>query len=295
MQIWTTLGVIAALLPGDVRAQVVDGKGVFGPLPAIFPNELLNHLGCQTISCVCREDLISRAQTHIRKTVTDWCGTSAGVDVDQALKFYNDYRSVNGYPIPGWTYVRTQTVRVAATPTTRATSGAAAAAAATAGNAAAITPADGGAGAGVGVGGQPTVTAVVTVTRLASSAASSLDFGQLSPPHQIPFSAHFSVVLALPALTSVITEVIVNTPGVPVSTQFVTQVVGGSGGGGGGGGGSNGYVWDGSESDNDSAGSSAKKSDDDKGLTKLEIFGIVVGIITGLVTMVVTVWQCICK
>jgi hypothetical protein len=33
------------------------------------------------------------------------------VDVEMTPKMYNDYCSVNGYPIPGYTYISTQTVR----------------------------------------------------------------------------------------------------------------------------------------------------------------------------------------
>ena len=60
-----------------------------------------------------------------RNAVKANCGAEAVVDIDQAKKIYNDYCSANGFPIPGYTYIRTETVRlstgtataVAATPT----------------------------------------------------------------------------------------------------------------------------------------------------------------------------------
>jgi hypothetical protein len=44
--------------------------------------------------------------------VKEVCGADAVVDVQQATKVYNDYCSANGFAVPGYTYISTQTVQV---------------------------------------------------------------------------------------------------------------------------------------------------------------------------------------
>ncbi|KAF1999850.1 hypothetical protein P154DRAFT_522936 [Amniculicola lignicola CBS 123094] len=68
------------------------------------------YLGCTTNACVCRTDLIDKAHDHIQYIVELNCGTDAEVDIQAAIKIYNDYCSANGFPIPGYTYVITQTI-----------------------------------------------------------------------------------------------------------------------------------------------------------------------------------------
>ncbi|KAM7192276.1 hypothetical protein V8F33_008414 [Rhypophila sp. PSN 637] len=80
-------------------------------------------LGCSTNSI----DLINKAYASIESVVKANCGADAIADIEQAKKIYNDYCSANGFPIPGYTYIITQTVRVstgkataaAATPTVK--------------------------------------------------------------------------------------------------------------------------------------------------------------------------------
>ncbi|OIW30234.1 hypothetical protein CONLIGDRAFT_644244 [Coniochaeta ligniaria NRRL 30616] len=123
-------------------------------------------LGCSTISCVCRQDLINKAYTSIENAVKANCGADATVDVDQAKKIYNDYCSANGFPIAGYTYVSTATVRVS---TGTATAAAATPPVSVPGSAAG----GGGTAAAPNPGGGPTVTvtAAATATVFRSAAA----------------------------------------------------------------------------------------------------------------------------
>lgn len=114
--------------------------------------------------------MIVDVQKLIKDSVSSRCNKQ--VDVDAALKVYNDYCASNGFPIPGYTYISTQTVRVSTvtatpavnTPTTTIIDG-------TGGS-------NGGGGGGGGLGGAATttigiITATATVYR-SSSAASQL-------------------------------------------------------------------------------------------------------------------------
>ncbi|KAK4217052.1 hypothetical protein QBC37DRAFT_384944 [Rhypophila decipiens] len=125
-------------------------------------------LGCSIISCVCRQDLIEKAYAGIESAIKANCGADAVLDIEQAKKIYNDYCSANGFPIPGYTYIITATVRVstgkataaAATPTVNGPG-----------------PADGGDGtAAPNPGGGPTVTVTTapTVTVIRSAGASTI-------------------------------------------------------------------------------------------------------------------------
>ncbi|KAK5657399.1 hypothetical protein OQA88_2969 [Cercophora sp. LCS_1] len=75
---------------------------------------------CDDQECLCRPDLIADVHKYIKKFVSRSCGEKR-VDVDAALKLYNDYCSSNGFPIPGYTYISTQTVRVTTATTTETT------------------------------------------------------------------------------------------------------------------------------------------------------------------------------
>ncbi|KAK3990396.1 hypothetical protein QBC44DRAFT_394298 [Cladorrhinum sp. PSN332] len=350
MLLRTTLVAIALLFPGQALAQ--DGPIDWSKAPGGVPYSYLracahwafspgwegsvqNNLGCTVNSCLCRSDLIKRAQDRITKVVTDECSkgaTDPTVDVEQALKVYNDYCSVHGFNVPGWTYVRTQTVKVTTVPATpgpsteipvtttssplTSTANSTTAGAGGAGTAV-ITSAPGNGPGGRG-GGQEVVTAVVTVTRAASSSAgrrshipliwvpfhlsckSVIRLGSLlstMPKRLMSAFGETTVVVVTqsppaPGITSVFIKSLVETQGVPMSTHIVTQVVGGSGS-------SNLGESTGGNVDETPAdgGSSNTKTDDgsdgEKSLSKLEVVGIVLGIIFGLITTVATVWVCV--
>ncbi|KAK4167491.1 hypothetical protein QBC43DRAFT_311969 [Cladorrhinum sp. PSN259] len=306
-------------------------------------------LGCSVLSCLCRPDLIKKAQDHIVKIVTRDCGTDGTdptVDIEQTLKVYNDYCSANGYNVPGWTYVKTQTVKlttVAATPapskdiptTTTvfsASTNASNESIAGAGGGGGATPVitrtvDYTAGSGGQFGGQEgLVTAVVTVTRVSSAGRRShIPWVPWIPLHlpvkliirtasllsTIPkrlMSAMADTVVVVvtqtppaPAITSIIIKSAVETQGVPISTEFVTQIVGGSGNSNTGGKSSGKVVADSNTESEEPAqttppggGSSNTKTGDGekKSLSTLEIVGIIFGIITGFITTVFTVAKC---
>ncbi|KAK4463653.1 hypothetical protein QBC42DRAFT_323763 [Cladorrhinum samala] len=82
-------------------------------------------LGCKAISCMCRADLIPKAYEYIEAAVKANCGADSAVDIEAAKKIYNDFCSANGYTIPGYTFIITQTVTVSSNPTnTNPTAGA---------------------------------------------------------------------------------------------------------------------------------------------------------------------------
>ncbi|KAK4224399.1 hypothetical protein QBC38DRAFT_485627 [Podospora fimiseda] len=286
------------------------------------------YLGCSVNSCICRSDLIKKAQAYITDKITTDCGGSnfdPTIDVEQALKVYNDYCSANGYNVPNWTYIRTQTVRVTTTPssTLRPTDGSAPAV---------ITsgPQNGGSGGG-GYGNQP---AVVTVTRPAASSGSRrtqipwiwvsvrlscrsiLRVGSLlstmpkrlmsvlgdtavvvvtqTPPPPGFTSMLIKSIVETPGFTSTFIKSVIQTQGVPIST-LIKSVIETQGVPistsivtqvvGGFEGNS------GADPNEDVKSGSGGK--DEKSLTKLEVVGIVLGIVFGLITTVAAVCGCV--
>lgn len=266
---------------------------------------------------------------------------------------YNDYCSVNGYSVPGWTYVRTQTVKVTTVPatpstenprtttTTSATTSSTTSFETTSANTTSVSSAAGAGGNGISSpttvfngpgGGQQTVPAVVTVTRVASAASrrshlpwiwlhlqlvpsKSLllqlaSFLSSAPNKLMLVLAETAVVFVTPTppsagITSIFTKSVVETQGVPVRTQFVTQVAGGNTGGNGitGSGSSSGNAgtsttnYNGGEQSGEttaSGGSSNGETNggETKGLTKLEIVGIILGIVLGFASTGATIWMC---
>ncbi|KAK0652727.1 hypothetical protein B0T16DRAFT_455069 [Cercophora newfieldiana] len=254
-------------------------------------------------ACLCRPDLIPNAQKRIKDEVTKACAKE--YDVEVALKVYNDYCASNGFSIPGYTYISTQTVRVS-TGTGGAKAGALTA-----------TPTDGGAGGG---GSGPAVTTAVggngvppwpwNWMHLLSLLALSFPIFRLACAQMIvvthtetPPAAGFSSVVT--TRQTILTEVLVSTYTTRVTpaqngnfeTRTTRSSLGGSnnvgpGGDSSSGGGSDndgGGGTSGGGSAESSTGSTSGKSD----LTQLEVAGIVIGIIFGIIPAIGTVWMCL--
>jgi len=252
------------------------------------------------MQCVCRPDLIGKIQKRIGEIVEERCGKDAQVDTDEALKIYNDYCSSNGFAVPGYTYISTQTVR-------RST-GLAAATGDAPTTTRVPTATDERSGPYV-TGGATTVTATATVYRSASA----------EPPRAAlpwPWIQLFSLLVATsvfllnsfalagnvvvtytepappPAVSKVITAVqtiqtepIVSTFVVTdneglESTRMVSLL------------GSNRAI-DVSSTDTTPTGSGGDISKERK-LSQLEVAGIVIGIVVGIITTLATVWKCMC-
>lgn len=255
--------------------------------------------------CLCRRDLISDVHKYIKKLVSGWCGGKE-VDVDAALKLYNDYCSSNGFPIPGYTYIRTKTVRITAVTTM--------ASATTAIETTSIptaTPSSVTASAERSEDGSlPTTTTVDVVTATATVYPSSSR--RLQP---WPWAQLFALFFLVPVILSTVhaqTSVVIETESAPLpalssvvttlETVLTKQL------------GSFGKVTqtqssklartesslapstthtaDVGQSDGSQAGD-AKMTSEKEQLSELEIAGIVIGIALGITTAIATVWMCI--
>jgi len=253
--------------------------------------------------CLCRRDLISDVHKYIKKLVSVWCGGKE-VDVDAALKLYNDYCSANGFPIPGYTYISTKTVRATtATPTSSKESTR---------NVTATTPsaATTNSPSGARGGSPPTATTVGAAT--ASTTAHPSSSSRVHPPPWLPLLALVSVIpfilgtaraqtlvvtLTESDLPSAFTSV-VTTRQTVISEPIVSN-----------------RKLNGTESSETtrtesslgiSTASTTNDSRTDAGradnvnatgvngdLSQLEIAGIAIGIILGIITAIATVWMCI--
>jgi hypothetical protein len=232
----------------------------------------------------------------IKTTVSKDCGGKQ-VDIDAAIKLYNDYCSSNGFPIPGYTYISTQTVRVS---TGVATLDSPATVTATA-TATATSPPVGGGKNGNSSGTAPQGGVVAPTVTVYQSSASSHAL--------LPIWAGLLSVLALlssmlrlaraetvvvtyteppppPAFSSVVTtrQTILTEP--IVSTLRVTQT----------GNPETSKAKDSlgtSRGDSNSVASSGGDSGGKGDLSGLEVAGIVIGIVVGLITMMATLWMCL--
>lgn len=250
------------------------------------------------MQCVCRPDLVAVAHDWITKSVVANCavnGQNADVDVAQAIKIYNDYCSVNGFDIPGYTYIMTSTAVISTGPTRLSTAqptvtNAAVPYSTTSGYIAATNTLNGG----------PIATVTVTVSTSAASRVLATQILRIIYlmsviPLGYIYALAETLVVTLtpstlsPAVSSTATAFVTIQTAPDVRTEVVyvssadnekaSRVTTGSGDSTG----------EGSTQTSNSASSSGK---DTGALTQLEIMGIVIGIITALITMVVTVWMC---
>ncbi|KAK4445697.1 hypothetical protein QBC34DRAFT_441524 [Podospora aff. communis PSN243] len=248
-----------------------------------------NFLGCITKSCLCRSDLIPDAQKKIKDAVSKDCGGKE-LDIDAAVNLYNDDCASNGFPVPGYTYVSTQTTRVstgAPTPTVDAPATATATATQTTAGGGQNRNSSGTAPQGGGIA--PTVT--VYRSSASSHALLPIWTGLLSVLAFVPGMLRLvraeTVVVTYteppppPAFSSVVTtrQTILTEP--IVSTLKVTQT----------GSPESSKTGDslGTNSGSNTGGNTGGKGE----LSALEVMGTVIGIVVGLITMVATLWMCL--
>ncbi|KAH7339251.1 hypothetical protein BKA66DRAFT_581779 [Pyrenochaeta sp. MPI-SDFR-AT-0127] len=271
------------------------------------------HLGCDTIRCLCRPDLIDKAHARIKDMVSRECGADATVDVEQALNIYNDYCSANGFAVPGYTFIITQTVKTlpregtatgASSDASSTASGVASSSSTTNNREVLVTTTT------AEANGILTVTATVTATATTpatTAATTTVALSSASPPirsfvwfHLICFLVlipiplffglpqtsvvYFTPTPPPPAYTLVVTSFKTEDPTAPViSTKLVPY--------------SSKRVPS-SPTDAPNADENTSSSANDNGgrnneLSKLEVAGIVIGITVGLITGAATVWMCI--
>lgn len=270
------------------------------------------NLGCQTISCVCRSDLVQQAHDSITAAVAANCGKDATVDIQQAINIYNAYCSANGYAIPGYTYTSTLTLPAATS----------------FGQTTPSRPLSTSLGSGVTSTGisslpnpkvtttvvVPESTATVTATMIIKSQGTKVQpwgilqllylvpilpiryihalaesvivtYTQPAPSTDVPVVVvtTFMSVQAVPAATIVTVYDNNSRPSVqPISPTTVATV---------------------NDNNSQSTATSGSQSSSDQpatgggggGPTKLELVGIIVGIIGGIITTVATVWMCLRK
>ncbi|KAF1995052.1 hypothetical protein P154DRAFT_612135 [Amniculicola lignicola CBS 123094] len=275
------------------------------------------HTGCRDTECVCRPDLIDLIHEQIVAVVEAQCGKGSDVDVQAALKVYNDYCSWMGWAIPGYTYIVTKTApapeetsaEAAVTTDTPTTTEAVVTSLATDGTPVIITltptfdiP--------------PVVTETARVTIRVSSASSRLKVFSwlhtlcriISVPINLILAIPDTVIVSvtLPPAPTLITSVVFMTPSkiptavevstavvtkskAPTAVEYSTKLVP--------------YnpnallsetldsysIPDGSAATSFSSGNNGTKN---PGPTTLEIIGIVIGIVVGVITMVATIWVC---
>ena len=252
------------------------------------------------MQCLCRPDLIPDAHKRIERDAMGRCGKE--FDVQAALKVYNDYCASNGFPVPGYTYISTQTVRVST-----------GAGMATAGTPT-ITAGDGSGGSG----GPFVTTATAKILTATATVFRSAGRPRCEPASSWPWMYLLSLVALVPILQfvsrigvraqmvvvtytesppppasslvvtmreTILTEPIVSTLRVtqtqagnvePGTTTAGSSRVSSNDDGLGGGG------------DNDSGSSTAGKGN----LSQLEIAGIVIGIVFGIISALATLWMC---
>jgi hypothetical protein len=244
--------------------------------------------------------------------VTDKCGAN-DVDIAAALKMYDDYCAVNGFPIPGYTYISTQTVHLSiATSTVAAETASATLELSTGGSGPAITPVTITTSIVTGVSGgvvTATATATATTTVLRSSGSKlqawpsffhllyllhylptsililglpqSLVVTYTAPaPSEVVFSVLTTYVAPVPAATT-ITSIDYETP--LQSTSMVAGISTTNG------------VQNGKSTSSVSVsagGDFTSSQSNNKNPTRLETIGIVIGIVMGIITTVATVWMC---
>ncbi|KAK0702649.1 hypothetical protein B0H67DRAFT_675768 [Lasiosphaeris hirsuta] len=172
---------------------------------------------CLTLAtqCLCRRDLIGDFHKYIRKPVSEWCGGKE-VDVDAALKICNGDCSSGGFPIPGYTYINTETVRVTiATPTSSKET---TSSVPTAKPSAATTNSASGTG-----GGRPSTTTTVGIATATTTAHHPSSSSRVHPPPWLPLLALAIVIPFILGTARAQTLAVTLTESAPPST-FISVV-----------------------------------------------------------------------
>jgi hypothetical protein len=229
-------------------------------------------------------------------------GTDPGVDIDMALKMYNDYCTSNGFPVPGYTYISTQTVRMSRTAAPTSTNAAISTVVIT--RAITFGAGNGGIGATT-IGG--TGTATPTVILFASSASPQALPGVWAYLVYFFVMLPIKLIMALPeslvvtytvpapaaAVSSVETKVIVDPTApatsietvvyTPLSTTSQTSITDTF----------NSISTSTSSISSNTSGGTRNGGGGSGRLTSLEIAGIVIGIVVGLISALATVVMCL--